>query len=305
MQTTISKAVDFFGMGLHGGKPVNMRIRSAPADTGFVFIRSDISSGDQIIPARIENVSETVLCTRVANDDGVSVGTIEHALAGLTACGIHNAFIEIDNDELPALDGSALPFVQKILKVGVRVLSKPVRVIEILKPVRVENLNGAYASLEPSKRIEMHFEIEFPNPIGVQNQSLDLSNGAIVRNLAYCRTFVLKPMIEQLLNQGYGLGGNSDNVIIADVENNKFVCQLRERDEACRHKMLDAVGDLALAGYPIIGKFTGLRSGHGTTIALLRKLLSDKSAYRMTDADRKTAARLPGAGTELRDIPDV
>ena len=305
MQTTLSRPIDFHGLGLHNGKPVNMQIRPAPADTGVVFVRTDVTTKSNEIPARIENVSATVLCTRVANEDGVSVGTIEHVLAGLTACGVHNAYIDVDQDESPALDGSALPVVQQILEVGLQKLAKPLRVIKVLKPVRVESSDGVSATLEPSRRTEMNFAIDFPEPIGAQRQSLDLSNGAIVRNLAFCRTFVLKPMIEELQKNGFGLGGNEANVIIADVENKQFICQLRERDEACRHKMLDAVGDLTLAGHPIIGKFTGLRSGHRTTISLLRKLLADETAYQMIVANEETAATLPGAGTMRHDIPNI
>ena len=281
-----------------------MKILPARPNTGIHFIRTDVSSCDNVIPARIEFVKDTILCTRLANADGVSVSTIEHALAGLAACGVHNALIEIDGGELPALDGSAREYVKKILAAGVRPLDEPVRIIEILKPVSVR-VNGARASLEPSQRAEMIFEIDFPHPIGSQVRTLDLSNGAVVRNLADCRTFVLRPQIPELQKNGFGLGGSEMNVIIADVENNCFVRELRHPDEPCGHKMLDAVGDLSLAGHPIIGRFKGQRSGHGTTVALLEKLFSDKDAYRISVADRETAAKLPGAGAALNDIPAI
>ncbi len=279
-----------------------MKILPAPADTGIVFVRTDVECFDNVIPARLEFISDTELCTRLANNDGISVSTVEHALAGLAACGVHNAVIEADGDELPALDGSALEFVKKILATGVRDLDEPVRIIKILKPVEV-SVNGARAVLEPSRRAEMYFEIDFPNPIGAQNRSMDLSNGAIVRNLTGCRTFVLRPQIAELQRRGFGLGGTEKNVIIADVRNSRFICELRHPDEPCGHKMLDAVGDLSLAGYPVIGRFKGYRSGHGTTATLLKKLFSERDAFSISFADTETASELPGAGAAFRDIP--
>lgn len=302
VQTTIASSVEFSDVGLHNGKPVTAKIFPSPANSGIVFVRTDLRDCNNIIPAQVRYVVETRLCTRLANSARASVGTVEHILAALASCGIHNARIEVDASELPALDGSALEYVRGILAAGIRQLDQPVRVLKIDKPVEVR-MHGAYASLMPAARAEMKFTIDFPQPIGCQTRSLDLSNGKIVRNLADCRTFVLRHHIRELHENGFGLGGNTENVIIADVENNRFISELRHADEPCGHKMLDAVGDLSLAGYPIIGKFFGYRSGHNVTVALLDRLFAETDAYRIVVADDETAARLPGVGAVPDDIP--
>ena len=302
MQTTINSPIQFAGSGLHSGNPVSMKITPAPAETGIVFVRTDVTSVSNLIPARVEFVEDTTLCTRVANADGVSVATIEHALAGLTACGVHNAVIEVDQEELPALDGSALQYAEEILRVGVRKLDAPVKIIKILE--RVEAAMGdARASIEPSDQAEMEFTIEYPDPIGTQQRSMVLSNGAIVRNLTDSRTFCIKSQIVDLRKKGYGLGGTYENVLVADCANNRFIGQIRHLDECVRHKMLDAVGDLALAGHPIVGRFSGYRSGHETTVALLGKLFATDGAFETIVAGSDAAAKLPGAGTNFSDIP--
>ena len=279
-----------------------MEIIPAPANSGINFIRTDVKDVDNVIPARVEYVTDTRLCTRISNKAGVFVCTTEHTMAGLAACGIHNAFIKVNSPELPALDGSALDHARKLLTVGVKKLDEQVKVIKILKPVRVDE-NRAWASLEPAEFAEMAFNIVFPNPIGNQVRSMNLCNGSIVKHIIDCRTFVLKSDIKKLQKNGYGLGGNRKNVLIADVKENCYEDSPRQMNEPCGHKMLDAVGDLSLAGYPIIGKFTGFKSGHSTTVALLRKMFTDKDAYKIELADSKTAATLPGAGAALDDIP--
>ena len=304
MQTTVSAPLQFRDRGLHSGMPVTMRIQPAAAGTGIVFVRTDVKSADNTIPANIEFVEDTKLCTRIANAEGVSVATIEHALAGLAACGVHNARIEVDQEELPALDGSALQYAEKILTAGVRRLEAPVQIIKILKRVEV-SLGGARASIEPSDQAEMEFTIEFPEPIGRQRRSLVLSNGAIVRHLTDSRTFCIKSQIADLRRNGFGLGGTYENVVVADCANNRFVGQTRHLDECVRHKMLDAVGDLALAGHPIVGRFSGYRSGHETTVALLVRLFATDGAFETVVAGREAAAKLPGAGTDFADIPTI
>jgi UDP-3-O-[3-hydroxymyristoyl] N-acetylglucosamine deacetylase len=281
-----------------------MKIIPALAETGIVFVRTDVMSVSNSIPALVKFVEDTTLCTRVANAEGVSVSTIEHALAGLAACGVHNAVIEVDQEELPALDGSALKYAEEILRAGVRHLDAPVKIIKILE--RVEAAVGdARASIEPSDQAEMEFTIEFPDPIGTQQRSMVLSNGAIVRNLTDSRTFCIESQIVDLRRRGFGLGGTYENVLVADCANNRFIGQIRHLDECVRHKMLDAVGDLALAGHPIIGRFSGYRAGHETTVALLDKLLATDGAFETIVAGSDAAAKLPGAGTNFADIPTI
>ncbi|MCY3879450.1 MAG: UDP-3-O-acyl-N-acetylglucosamine deacetylase [Rhodobacteraceae bacterium] len=302
MQTTIAESFRLADLALHSGQESSVTFFPAPVNTGIIFRRTDVLDADAIIPARVEYVSDVTLCTKVTNADGVSVSTIEHALAGLAACGVRNAVLEVSGPELPALDGSALPYVIKILEVGVKPLDMPVKVIRILKPVSVE-FDGVRASLEPSEQAEMDFTINFPEPIGNQNRSMILANGSIARHLSDSRTFCIRSQIESLLSNGFGLGGNNENVLVADCENNRFLGEPRHKDECVRHKMLDAVGDLSLAGSPIIGKFRGYRSGHQTTVALLRQLFAEEGAFELSDADSDTAARLPGAGVHIRDVP--
>lgn len=302
MQTTIREPVEFSGKGLHNGIISRMKILPAAANHGIAFVRVDKKHMNNLIPARVEFVKDTNLCTRIANKAGVSVSTIEHLMAGIVGCGIHNARIEVDSDELPGLDGSAKTHAEKLLSAGVKELNQPIQVIKILKPVSVK-IKDATASLFPSKQAEMDFKINFPNPIGRQKWSTNLCNGSIVKNFVHCRTFVLESQIPELQKNGFGLGGNPDNVLIADVKNNRFKKKPRHKDEPCGHKMLDAVGDLSLAGYPIIGKFKGNKSGHRTTVELLKKLFADKGAYSIVIADSKTASTLPGVGAQFDDIP--
>ena len=305
MQTTIEESVSFSGVGLHTGIPVGMSIHPAKADEGFRFVRVDIRGRDNVVPARFDHVIPASLCTTIGNRSQVSVKTVEHVLAGLAACGIHNARVELDGPEAPIMDGSALPFAAEVLKVGVCVLDRPVAVMRIVRKISVSG-EGCFASLEPSDACEMEFRISFPKPIGRQRRNQNLANGAIVRQLIDSRTFCLRSQIEGLREQGAGRGGDHrTNVLVADDIRNEYLAQFRHVDECVRHKMLDAVGDLALAGHPVIGKFTGVRSGHALTNALLRKLFATPDAYEVVTADAATASALPGVGADFSDIPVV
>ena len=304
MQTTIDRHVNFHGKGLHNGLAANMTIRPAPADNGFMFVRTDVKNREVVIPATVNSVSHTELCTRLSDKNGYTVSTVEHVLAALVSCGIRNARIEVEGSELPVMDGSARDFVCEILNAGVRSLGRRVSVLKILKVVQV-SVGDAQAALVPSDFAEMDFEIDFPKPIGRQRQELDLSNGSVVRNLTDCRTFVMKGQIAMIQRKRLGLGGGPENVVIADEKNNRFLCELRRPNEPVGHKMLDAVGDLSLAGYPIVGKFVGRRSGHNCTFALLKKLFATPKAFKIHEADVKTANRLPGVGAALQDVQPV
>ena len=281
-----------------------MVVRPADANSGFSFKRVDLDCVDNVIAARFDRVRPSQLCTRIENESGVSVSTVEHVLAGLVACGIHNADIELDGPEVPIMDGSSLQFARAMLDAGVVELNRPVKVVKVKRMVEVIGDDCA-ASLEPSDRFEMEFLISFPAPIGVQTRAEDLANGAIVKRLVASRTFCLMSQLDWLMKQGLGQGGEINrNVLVADDTRNCFLDESRHADECVRHKMLDAVGDLALAGYPIVGKFKGYKSGHALTNALLRKLFSDPKSFEIVEADVKTASELPGAGAESSDIPD-
>lgn len=303
MQTTIKSQVTFTGVGLHSGRPVRMTIHPASAEYGIWFRRSDLD-GDNLIPARWDAVVPSKLCTLIANRSGASVSTIEHVMAALAGCGVTNALVEVDGPEVPILDGSAQPFVKGILARGLRELAVPVRALRILKPVEVCN-GQAWARLEPADMLEIDFTIDFVEPaIGRQEKALNMSNGAFVRELCDSRTFCRQDDVERMQANGLALGGTYENAVVFDDDKVLSPGGLRHEDEAVRHKMLDALGDLALAGAPILGKYTSQRGGHALTNKLLRALFADPFAYRMVDvAEGITGGKLPGVGVRRADVP--
>lgn len=295
----------FDGIGLHSGKPARLVIRPASAEHGIWFRRTDIAVGDALIPARWDVVERSPLCTRLINGAGASVSTVEHVMAALSGCGIHNALIEIDGPEVPILDGSAAPFVRGIMARGIQGQAVPVWAIEVVKPVTVE-VDGARASLLPSDHLTVEFHIDFDDAaIGQQSKVLDLANGAFARELCDSRTFCRKADVDRMHENGLALGGTLDNAVVVDGDEILSPGGLRHHDEAVRHKMLDAVGDLALAGGPILGRYVGERAGHSLTNTLLRKLFETPGAVRMVECDAPMTKNLPGAGLIWSEIPKV
>lgn len=311
MQTTIRSAITFQGVGLHSGLPARMTIRPAMAEHGIWFKRTDIIFGNTLVPARWDAVEQSPLCTRIVNNANVSVSTIEHVMAALVGCGVHNALIEIDGPEVPILDGSAAPFVRGILSRGVRVLNAPVRLIEILIPVEVHTASGwarlsAAQGLPGQGGLTMDFHIDFADAaIGTQNKHLNLANGTFVRELCDSRTFCSQSDVDMMRARGLALGGTLENAVVVDGDKVLSPGGLRHRDEAVRHKMLDALGDLALAGAPIVGHYTGYKAGHAMTNSLLREIFNTPGAFRMIESTPFIAARLPGAGVHRHEIPAV
>lgn len=305
MQTTIRSNVSFQGVGLHSGAPAKLTIRPASAEHGIWFKRTDISLGDALVPARWDAVEVSPLCTQIVNRSGVAVSTVEHVMAALVGCGVHNALVEIDGPECPILDGSSAPFVRGILSRGVRELAAPVRAIEVLLPVSVHT-NAGWARLSPARGLTMDFHIDFSDAaIGVQNKRLDLANGTFVRELCDSRTFCRASDIDAMRAAGKALGGTFENAVVVDGDAVLSPGGLRHRDEAVRHKMLDALGDLALAGAPLLAHYEGHKAGHALTNALLHELFSTPDAYRLVTCDDNMAARLPGAGVNRHEIPAV
>ncbi len=261
--------------------------------------------GDAMIPARWNVVEVSPLCTQIVNRAGVAVSTIEHVMAALAGCGVHNALIEIDGPEVPILDGSAAPFVRGILSRGVRQLDAPVRAIEILQPVSVHTAKG-WARLEPGSGLSMEFHISFADAaIGRQDRRMELANGAFVRELCDSRTFCRAADIDAMRAAGKALGGTYENAVVVEGDRVLSPGGLRHSDEAVRHKMLDALGDLALAGAPIMGHYVGHKAGHAITNALLHELFCNPEAYRLVTCDRAQAARLPGVGVAAEAVPAV
>jgi UDP-3-O-[3-hydroxymyristoyl] N-acetylglucosamine deacetylase len=302
VQTTLRHSVEFKGIGLHSGRPAVLRILPAKAGQGILFQRCDVKQGDAIVPARWDLVDRSPLCTRLENQDGVTVSTIEHVMAALCGCGIHNATLELDGPEVPILDGSSLPFVRGLINAGRVRLGAPMQAIEVLEQVGVSN-DDAYARIEPANAMIVQFHIDFSDKaIGQQNKELVLSNGAFARELCDSRTFCRQRDVDAMRANGLAMGGTLRNAVVFEGENILSPGGLRHRDEPVRHKMLDAVGDLALAGAPILGKYIGYKAGHAMTNTLLRELFSRPDAWRYVELSEDQRALLPGAGVKEADI---
>jgi UDP-3-O-[3-hydroxymyristoyl] N-acetylglucosamine deacetylase len=305
VQTSIQSSVWFQGVGLHSGRSACLTIRPSGVDHGIVFRRVDVTSQDRDIPARFDRVQQSPLCTRLENADGVYVSTVEHVMAALMGCGIHNALIEVDGPEVPILDGSSDGFVRGILSSGVQTLNRPVKALRILNPVSVGR-GDAWARLSPHDTLMIEFGIEFEDAaIGVQKKTLNMSNGSFIRELSTSRTFCRKADVDMMRANGLALGGTLENAVVVDGETVLSPGGLRHADEAVRHKMLDALGDLALAGAPILGHYQGMRAGHALTNDLLHALFADPANYEWVACDPSMALRLPGAGVHWGEIPEV
>ncbi|OUD08759.1 UDP-3-O-[3-hydroxymyristoyl] N-acetylglucosamine deacetylase [Marivivens niveibacter] len=304
MQTTLNTQIAFDGVGLHSGRPARLVLRPASAGTGIVFRRVDLS-GDTTIPAIWSNVIQEPLNTRLENGAGVSVSTIEHVMAALAGTGVHNVICDIDGPEVPILDGSSVEFVRKIVTTGLRRLGAPLRAIEVRETVEVSH-GDAFARLSPATSLQIDFEIDFPDAaIGHQEKTLNMANGAFVRELCDSRTFCRNSDVDAMHKAGLALGGTYENAVVVDGDRVLSPGGLRHSDEAVRHKMLDALGDLYTAGAPILGRYTGHRAGHALTNKLLCALFDTPTAWRWVNCDASIAARLPGVGVNIADLSVV
>jgi UDP-3-O-[3-hydroxymyristoyl] N-acetylglucosamine deacetylase len=280
-----------------------MTLRPAPADHGIRFRRTDVTDRDPEVLGRWDFAVPSALCTRVRNADGVEVSTIEHVMAALAGCGIHNALVDLDGPEVPILDGSALPFVRGLLNAGRRRQSAPIRALRVLRPVEVSD-GPALARLESADTLEIDFSIEFRDAaIGRQEKQLRMANGAFVHELCTSRTFCLRADVERMRAHGLALGGTLENAVVFDGGRVLSPGGLRQPDEPVRHKMLDALGDLALAGAPILGRYIGIRAGHALTARLLADLFASPGAVETVEIGAGEGGNLPGVGLGRRDIP--
>lgn len=303
MQNTLIRSVTFTGVGLHSGALVTMTVHPAAEDHGICFRRTDVVTGDAQVPAQWDAVVPSRLCTLVANGAGVSVSTIEHIMAALAGSAIHNALIDIDGPEVPILDGSAAPFVSGFLDAGIVAQGAPVRAVRVLKAIEVRE-GEAVARLEPSDMLEIAFQIDFAEAaIGRQDKVLNMANGAFVRELSDSRTFCRNAEVVAMRERGLAVGGTLENAVVFEGDKVLSPGGLRYADEPVRHKMLDALGDLALAGGPILGRYTGIRAGHALTNRLLRALFADPSAWRAQDCVGLASGKLPGVGVHRGDLP--
>ncbi|SIS66245.1 UDP-3-O-acyl-N-acetylglucosamine deacetylase [Paracoccus saliphilus] len=295
MQATLKTNAIFEGVGLHSGAAARLEIHPAPAGHGILFRRTDLTPVVDI-PARWDHVTPSKLCTLLDNGQGQTLSTVEHIMAALTGTGIHNALIEVDGPEVPILDGSAAPFVKGILRAGIAIQPVPLRAIRVLRPVELRE-GEAYARLTPADHLEIEFDIDFTDEaIGHQEKRLDMANGAFLRELADSRTFCRQADVDMMRQNGLALGGTYLNAVVVDGAQVLSPGGLRHTDEAVRHKMLDAMGDLALAGAPLLARYTGHRAGHAMTNRLLRALFADPTAWAWETCSPDLADRLPGAG---------
>ncbi|MBN8926413.1 MAG: UDP-3-O-[3-hydroxymyristoyl] N-acetylglucosamine deacetylase [Rhodospirillales bacterium 69-11] len=292
-QRTLKAPIDCVGVGVHSGARVQMTIHPAGPDSGIVFHRTDL---DRTLPARFDNVVDTRLCTvlGVPGDPTLRVGTVEHLMAALAAKGIDNALVTLDGPEVPILDGSAAPILFLLDCAGAVEQAVPRRGIEILQPVRVSD-GAAFAELRPNRfgpcGLGMAMSIDFAAAaIGRQAYELQLSEASFRHELAGARTFAMAEEVEQLRAMGLARGGSLDNALVVEGARVLNPGGLRMEGEFVRHKLLDAVGDLALAGQPLHGRFVAHRSGHALNNKLLRALFADRSAWRPLPAPPALAA---------------
>ncbi len=285
-QKTLSAPVVLEGIGLHTGHMIRMDLHPAGAGFGIVFRRTDL--GDvpinvTDIPARYDHVGDTMLSTVIRNEAGTSIGTVEHLMAALSGLGVDNVFIEINGPEIPVMDGSSQVFVETIEAIGLKTLNASRRAIRILKPVVVED-GLKKAALLPGEGFKLAFEIDFDNPvIGRQTIEADFMDPAFSDDILRARTFGLLKDVEAMWGAGLGLGGSLDNTVVVDGDRVLNEEGLRFDDEFVRHKVLDAVGDLALAGAPLIGRYEGMRAGHAMNNRVLRALFADRSAWEIVE----------------------
>ena len=301
MQTTLKSVVTFEGIGLHTGAAVTLALRPAPANTGIVFRRVDLPD-QPMLPAIWDQIVVSPLNTRLMNADGVIVSTVEHLMAAFAGTGLHNVIVDIDGPEVPIMDGSAAAFVRTIVDTGLTRLSAPLYAIEILRDVLVVE-GASSAKLSPATSLQIAFDIDFADAaIGHQAKTLNMANGAFVRELCDSRTFCRSADVDAMRANGLALGGTLENAVVVDGDQVLSPGGLRHEDEAVRHKMLDALGDLYTAGAPIFGRYDGVRAGHAMTNRLLQALFAQPDAWRRVRCDAKIAARLPGVGVTKADL---
>ena len=299
LQTTLRQAIDCTGVGLHSGAKTRMTLRPAPAYTGIVFRRTDLAGRGADLAATFDNAVETPLCTTLRNRNGVQVSTIEHLMAALAAYAVDNAIVELDGPEVPIMDGSAAPFTFLIECAGTAELNAPRRAIKVCKSVEVADEDRS-AQLSPGEGFSIDFEIDFASAaISRQRLAFTLSPDNFRDEIAMARTFGFLHEVDRLREAGLCRGGSLDNAIVIDGDTVMNETGLRYEDEFVRHKVLDSIGDLYLAGAPIVGHFDGYRAGHALNLRLVRALFADDEAWCWTDVDSQ------GRALDLDSAPTI
>ena len=286
-QQTVAGAIELHGVGLHGGAPASLAIWPAPEDHGVRFVRRDVTGrlGERRIDAHWDRVKTTFLATTLGNVSGCRIVTVEHLMAALYALGVDNALVLVDGPEIPILDGSSLPFVDAIRAAGIVAQGADARVIRVLEPVTVR-AGDAWISIEPAETFSIRLEIDFGlRAVCQRGYGLEITPESFTTSIAAARTFGFVSDIRVLRRNGLCLGGSFDNAVVLD-DNGRVVNRggLRFSDELVRHKILDCVGDLALAGARILGHVSGRKSGHGLNASLLRALMTSEDAWEWVTA---------------------
>lgn len=303
-QRTLKTSIDCTGVALHSGNKVKMTLHPANVDVGIVFRRTDVAGQGAEIPALWDRVVDTRLCTVLGNEAGITVSTVEHVMAALAGCGIDNVLIELNGPEVPIMDGSAEPFVFLIECAGVRELDAPCRFVRVLKPVTVSD-GDCRVTLMPANHFTVEMEIKFDSAV-VEQQNLHLGvvNGAFSKELARARTFGFLHEVEAMRSAGLAQGGSLENAIVISGDEIMNEDGLRFDDEFVRHKALDAVGDMYLAGGQVLGAFSGIRSGHALNNKLLRALFSDSTAWTYDTLSALDADNVPNGGIDA-EVPEL
>jgi UDP-3-O-[3-hydroxymyristoyl] N-acetylglucosamine deacetylase len=285
-QTTLRAAVSLSGVGVHSGDEVKMTLHPAEAGHGVSFLRTGLPGGhDRIIDARHLSVTATELCTVIGDRDGGAVATIEHLMAALTGLGVDNVLVEIDGPEVPILDGSAAEFIDAVDQVGIVAMNASRRYLKVLRPVRVSQGRGFAELLPHDRTFRLDVEIDFPTPvIGRQRKVVDLSPSVFRREISRARTFGFMRDVEKLWAAGFALGASLENTVAIGDGGIINPEGLRYADEFVRHKVLDAVGDLSLAGLPLLGTYRSYCGGHRLNFSVLEALFSSRANYAIVDA---------------------
>jgi UDP-3-O-[3-hydroxymyristoyl] N-acetylglucosamine deacetylase len=285
-QTTIAREIELSGTGVHSGAPVSVVLHPAEADTGLTFIVTKRSRVIAEIPAHVSNVENLTLCTVIGDKAGITVSTVEHLLAALRGLSVDNCIIEIDSKEVPIMDGSSLPFVEAIDEAGLREIAAPRRFLKVLKPIRVDE-GDCWGEITPHSGFHLDVEIDFNTcVIGRQRLAFEMSPGIFRHELASARTFGFMSDVERLWKAGLALGANLSNTVAIGDDRVMNREGLRDPLEFVRHKMLDAVGDLTLAGLPLLGAFRSVRGGHRLNSRVVQALLADNTAWAVVQAPR-------------------
>ena len=286
-QKTVKNQIEFIGIGLHSGKTVKLSIKPAEPNTGIIFKRTDLNSNNTIFP-NFKNVSNTSLNTTISNECGAKVSTIEHLMAALLGVGIDNALIEINNEEVPILDGSAKEFVEKITTCGFKISNSPIKIIKINKKIKFED-GKRFVSIEPSKlSLDINFELRYENNIiGNQKNKVNVYEEDLV-DIFNSRTFCLFEDIEKIKKNGLARGGSLDNAIVVKDKTILNECGLRNPKEFVNHKILDCIGDLYTCGYRMVASVVCSQGGHYLTNQLLRKVFENKENFSIIEIQERS-----------------